>query len=83
MDRCDPVKNHCCFKIVVQRHDKKSGRIEVAEFHNRPEPEARSIQHDFGPGSRSARREGWKITEITPMRCSRSARDLGRGRQRR
>jgi hypothetical protein len=82
MDTCDPIKKACCYKIVVQRTH--AGRVEVAEFHNRPEHEARSIMHDYSPGARMSRREGWKVTEFTPMRCSRSGRDLGRaGRRRR
>jgi len=76
MERCDPVKNKCCYQVTVQRTH--NGRVEVAEFINRPEHEAQNIQEGFGPGSRTARREGWKVTSFSPMRCVANARDLGR-----
>lgn len=81
MASCDPVKKTCCYTIVVQR--KHAGRVEVAEFHNRSESEARGIQRDYSPGTFMARRENWKITAITPTRCGVPALDGPRRRRRR
>lgn len=81
MNRCDPIKGTCCYTVVVQR--KHAGRVEVAEFHGRSEKESRGLQRDYGPGTFMARREGWKITEIKPVRCGARALDGARRRRRR